>query len=295
MILVVGSTGTLGRKVTRSLLASGEDVRAMTRSLSKTDELKALGAKPVRADLRDPDALEFAVRGARVVIAAAHSLLGRGDESSEKIDDEGHRTLIDAAKAAGVEHFIYTSVVGASRNHQVDFWRSKARVEDYLRESGLTYTIVRATAFMETHAHMLLGRYVVENKRVILLGSGKNKRNFVAAEDVAKAIIGAMRVPTLRGETLDIGGPENLSSREVISVFERVSGNKAKVTAIPLYVVRAMSRAAAPIHPGVARVLRLAVMHETTDQTFDPSLSQSKLPLSLIRLEDWVRNRVASR
>lgn len=294
MILVVGSTGTLGRKVTRSLLASSETVRAMTRSLSKTDELKALGAKPVRADLRDPDALEFAVRGVQVVIAAAHSLLGRGDESSDKIDDDGHRTLIDAAKAAGVEHFIYTSVVGASREHPVDFWRSKARVEDYLRESGLTYTIVRPTSFMETHAHMLLGKYVLENKRVMLLGSGRNKRNFVAAEDVAKAIVGALRVPSLRGETLEIGGPENLSAREVISVFERVSGNKAKVSAIPLYVVRAMSRAAAPIHPGVSRILRLAVMNETTDQTFDPSLSRSKLPLELIRLEDWVRNRISS-
>src|SRR4029079_4885064 len=140
----------------------------------------ALGAKPVRADLRDPDALEFAVRGARVVIAAAHSLLGRGEESSEKIDDEGHRSLIDAAKSAGGEHCIYTSVIGASRDHPVDFWRSKARIEDYLRDSGLTYTIIRPTSFMETHAHMLLGKYVLENKRVLLLGSGKNKRNFVA-------------------------------------------------------------------------------------------------------------------
>jgi Predicted nucleoside-diphosphate-sugar epimerases len=228
MILVVGSTGTLGRKVTRSLLASSETVRAMTRSLSKTDELKALGAKPVRADLRDPDALEFAVRGVQVVIAAAHSLLGRGDESSDKIDDDGHRTLIDAAKAAGVEHFIYTSVVGASREHPVDFWRSKARVEDYLRESGLTYTIVRPTSFMETHAHMLLGKYVLENKRVLLLGSGRNKRNFVAAEDVAKAIVGALRVPSLRGETLEIGGPENLSLAKSFRYSSGFRGTKRK-------------------------------------------------------------------
>src|SRR5215212_9391801 len=131
MILVVGSTGALGRKVTRSLVASGEHVRAMSRVIARTDELKALGAKPVRGDLRDPDSLEFALRGVKTVVAAAHAILGRGDESSEKIDDEGHRTLIEQAKAAGVEHFIYTSVIGASRDHELDFMRTKAKIEDY--------------------------------------------------------------------------------------------------------------------------------------------------------------------
>lgn len=62
MILVVGATGTLGRKVSRILLAGGQQVRAMTRVVSKVDELKAIGAKPVRGDLRDPDSLEFALR-----------------------------------------------------------------------------------------------------------------------------------------------------------------------------------------------------------------------------------------
>ena len=125
-----------------------------------------------------------------------------------------------------------------------------------------------------------------------MLGAGKNKRNYVAAEDVAKAIVGAMRLPSLRGETVDIGGPENLSPREVVSVFEKVSGKKAKVTAIPLYVVRAMSRATGPIHEGVSRILRHAVLNETTDQTFDPASMREKLPLTLTRLEDWIRNRM---
>jgi NADH dehydrogenase len=292
MILVVGSTGTLGRKVTRTLLSSGEEVRAMTRSLAKSDELKALGAKPVRADLRDPDSLEFALRGVRTVVAAAHSLLGRGDESSAKIDDEGHRILIDQAKAAGVEHFIYTSAQGASPDHPIDFWRTKSKIESYLKDSGLTYTIVRPTAFIDTHAYMLLGKYVLDGKRVLLLGRGRNKRNFVAAEDVAKAIVGAARVASLKGETIDIGGPENLSAREVVDMFSRVSGRKAKVSAVPLYVVRGMAISSGPIHEGISRILKLAVHNETTDQTFDPAGTREKLPLTLTRLEDWIRNRI---
>lgn len=294
MILIVGGTGTLGRKVARILLASGSDVRVMTRSLAKADELKALGARPVRADLRDRESLEFALRGTRAVVAAAHAMLGRGEESSENVDDVGHRALIEAAKTAGVEHFIYTSVLGASANHVVDFWRTKARVENYLRESGLTYTIIRPAPFIEVHAYQLIGRNVIDGKRVILFGRGANPRNFVAAEDVAKAVVGALRVPSLRGETLEIGGPENLTAREVVSTFERVARRKAKVTHVPLPVVRLMARTLRPVHPGISRILHAGVVSETTDQTFDPSVFRSKVPITLTSLEDWARNRMTA-
>ena len=292
MILVVGATGTLGRKVVRTLLASGEEVRAMTRVLAKVDELKALGARPVRANLADPESLEFAVRGARAVVAAAHSILGRGHESSEAVDDEGHRSLIDAAKSAGVEHFIYTSVFQASSDHPLDFWRTKARMERHLRDSGMTYTIVRPTSFMDMHAYQLIGKSVIEGKRAMLTGKGINPRNFVASEDVAKVVVGALRIPSLRGQIIDVGGPQNLSGHDVVQVFERVSGRKAKVGHVPIRALRIMSRAIAPVHPGVSRIMRMAVISETTDQTFDPSVLRTKIPITLTSLENWARSRI---
>lgn len=294
MILVVGATGTLGRKVVRTLLASGEDVRAMSRVLAKIDELKALGARPVRGNLGDPESLEFAVRGARVVVAAAHSILGRRHESSEAVDDEGHRSLIDEAKAAGVEHFIYTSVFQASPDHPIDFWRTKSRIERHLEDSGMTFTIVRPTAFMDMHAYQLIGKSVIEGKRVMLTGRGTNPRNFVASEDVAKVVVGALRIPSLRGETIDVGGPENLSGHDVVKIFERVSGRKAKVRHLPVVVVKAMARAARPLHPGISRILRSSVISETTDQTFDPSALRMKIPITLTTLENWAKSRIRS-
>ncbi|MEO8194215.1 MAG: SDR family oxidoreductase [Gemmatimonadales bacterium] len=293
MILVVGSTGTLGRKVARSLLAAGRDVRVMTRQLARVDELKKLGAKPVRADLNDPHSLEFALRGVRAVVTAAHSMLGRRDEASDLVDDAGHRSLIDAAREAGVEHFVYTSVVGASPDHPIDFWRSKARVERYLEESGLAYTIIRPTAFMEMHAYQLIGKAVLEGKRVILFGRGQNPRNYVAAEDVAKTIHGVLQLPALRGEILEIGGPENLTAHQVVETFERVSGRRAKVMHVPLAAVRVMSRVLRPLHPGVSRVMRAAIVAETTDQTFDPARFRSRVPITLTALDRWVHSRMA--
>ena len=282
----------LGRNVSRILLAGGHQVRTMTREVSRADELKKLGGRPVRGDLRDPESLEFALRGVQTVVAAAHAMLGRRDESSQTIDDVGHRTLIDAAKEAGVEHFIYTSVIGASANHPIDFWRHKARVERYLQESGLTYTIVRPTSFIDMHAYQLVGKAVVEGKRVVLFGKGMNPRNYVAAEDVAKAIVGALSIPSLRGEVIEIGGPDNLTAHQVVETFERVSGMKAKVTHVPLAAVRTMARAIRPLHPGISRVMRVGVLNETTDQTFDPAVLRSRIPITLTRVEDWARSRI---
>lgn len=264
----------------------------MTRVVADADELKAAGARPVRGDLRDPDSIEFAVRGMRAVVAAAHSILGRRDSSSEVVDDEGHRTLIDLAKKAGVEHFVYTSVVGASPDHPIDFWRTKARVERYLEDSGMAFTIIRPTAFIDMHAYQLIGKSVIEGKRVMLFGKGRNPRNFVAAEDVAKAINGALQLPGLRGQAIDMGGPENLTAHQVVETFEKVSRRKVKVTHLPLAVVRAMARAIKPVHPGISRVMKIGIVAETTDQTFDPSQFSSQMPIRLTTLEEWIRNRL---
>jgi uncharacterized protein YbjT (DUF2867 family) len=287
VILVVGATGTLGNLVTGALIAKGHSVRALTRNPSKATELAALGAEVVRGDLRDVESLASATRDVRTVVSAAHSMLGRGADSSEAVDDAGQRALIDAAKNAGVEHFIFTSVRGASLDHPVDFWRTKHRVERYLMNSGLAWTIVRPTAFIEMHAYELIGKAVLTGRRVVLFGPGTNARNFVAAKDVAALIVFAIEDETMRGQVIEIGGPENLSGKQVVETFEKIGGRKAKVTHLPLGIVRLLSRAFRPLHPGVSRVMTAGVVSETTDQTFDPTKFPARYPITPTALEEW--------
>jgi uncharacterized protein YbjT (DUF2867 family) len=291
---VVGATGTLGTLVTQRLLETDHRVRVMTRTRTKADDFKRRGAMIVKGDLRDPESLEFALRGVSTVISASHSILGRGENASELVDDEGQRSLIDNAKAAGVAHFIFISVFGAALDHPIDFWQTKARTERYLRESGLAFTIIRPTAFMEMHAHELIGKAVLAGKRVVLLGAGRNPRNFVAARDVAQLVVTAVDDSAFLGEVISIGGPENLSGRQVVATFERVSGKKAKVTSVPLPVVRSASAAIQKIHPGVSRIMRSAAVFETTDQMYDPAELLLRIPLKLTRLEDFARDMLPS-
>ena len=243
----------------------------------------------MKGDLRDVESLEFALRGVSTVISATHSMLGKGDASVEIVDDEGQRSLIDVSKQAGAEHFIFVSVAGAALDHPIDFWQAKARVERYLRDSGMTYTIIRPTAFMEMHAYELIGKFVESGKMVVMFGRGTNPRNFVAAGDVAKMIVAATDDPRMLGETIEIGGPENLTANQVAETFARISGKKARLTHLPVAIARAVSGAMQRVHPGIGRVIKAAVLSETTDQRFDATSLASKYPIKLVRLEDWAR------
>jgi uncharacterized protein YbjT (DUF2867 family) len=225
------------------------------------------------------------------VISATHSMLGKGESSSELIDDEGVRALVDNARLAGVANFIFISVFGASLDHPIDFWRTKARMERYVRESGMAYTIIRPTAFMEMHAQELIGKFVFKGQRVLLFGSGRNPRNFVAAGDVAELVMRAVDDFSMRGEVIEIGGPENLTDRQAIAAFERASGKKAKVSSIPLPFLRMVSLGLGKIHPGISRIIRSAIVFETTDQLFDPGNLLARTSLKLTRLDDFAREK----
>jgi uncharacterized protein YbjT (DUF2867 family) len=157
-------------------------------------------------------------------------MLGSGRNRSEAVDDAGHRALVDAARAAGVAHFVYTSVLGASPGHPLDFFRTKYAVEQYVKGSGPSYTILRPSAFMETHAHTFNGKGIVERGKTTLLGRSTRPRNFVAVRDVAAMAVRALNDRTMWGQTIEIGGPENFTDNQVAALYGRVLGVAPKVT-----------------------------------------------------------------
>jgi uncharacterized protein YbjT (DUF2867 family) len=179
MNLIIGATGNLGGSVSRLLLNAGKSVRAMTRTPEKAEALKKLGAEIVIGDVRDRQSLDQACQGIEKIFAASHSFEGKGKSSPQIVDGQGNRHLIDAAKAAGVKHFVFTSALGARPDHPVDFYRIKYQTEQYLQARGLNYTILRPAAFMDSWAEMI-GRPIVDQKKVTIFGSGRNPVNYVA-------------------------------------------------------------------------------------------------------------------
>ncbi len=294
-VLVVGATGVLGQRVVRGLLEIGVSVRAMTRAPERASALRQHGAEVVPGDLIDRASLARACAGVDRVFAAAHGLLGRGRHRSEFVDDRGHRDLIDAARAAAVQRFVYTSAQGASANHPVDFFRAKFAVEQYLAASGMPYVILRPTAFMEWHVHNLNGKGVLDKGVAQLIGAGTKKRNFVAADDVAALAVRALLAGEIGERWIAIGGPGNYSNNDVAALYARLAGKPPRVRHLPAALAGWLSRLAAPLHPGVARILAIAAMpDEAFTETFDCSDFQRDHPdLPLTALETFVRARVA--
>ena len=134
--------------------------------------------------------------------------------------------LIDAAARAGAA-FVLVSVVGASPGHPIGLFRAKHAAEDTLRASGIGWTIVRATAFMETWA-TIMSQSLQTSGKVLVFGRGDNPVNFVSATDVAAVTALAVTDPGLRGQVLELGGPDNLTfNQEADESFKKSQGAAA--------------------------------------------------------------------
>ncbi len=285
MILIVGASGRLGSAVVQHLLAQGESIRAMSRNPTGLAHLKHQGVEIVSGDLRDPDSLARACQGVEQVLTAAHALDGKGDNNPRTVDEMGNRSLIDAAKAAGVEHFIFVSVQGASPDSPLEFFRIKSRTEEYLRASGLSFTILRPGAYMELWAQ-LIGQPIREQGKTTIFGRGNNPINFVSVEDVARFVSVALEDPRTHNAVIEVGGPENLTINQVAEIFERASGCQAKRGHIPLFMMRIMSILMQPFKPAMSRLIRNGIYMDTANLRYDTTDTARAFGIHLTSLEE---------
>ena len=233
MILVVGATGYLGGLISRRLLGNGKPVRIVARPASDYSELASLGAMPIKADLKDAASLKLACKGAKVVISTANSARRAGADNIESVDLRGNRNLIEAAVEAGVEHFIFITAYGASLSHPAPFLQAKARTEEVLRASGLSYTILSPHIFMDAWIPRVVGSALRENRPVLLVGKGERRHSFIAAADVADFAIAAVEHETAKNRSIPLGGPAAVSWRDIIRLVESRVGQTIQVHSVP--------------------------------------------------------------
>jgi uncharacterized protein YbjT (DUF2867 family) len=289
MILIVGASGRLGSVVVRHLLAQGKSIRVMTRNPLSLAHLKQQEVEIVSGDLRDRASLASACQGVEQVLAAAHALDGKGDNNPRTVDDMGNRHLIDAAKAEGVKHFIFVSVQGASPDSPLEFFRIKYRTEEYLRASGLSFTILRPGAYMELWAQ-LIGQPVREQGKTIIFGRGNNPINFVSVQDVARFVRIALDDPRTRNAVIEVGGPENLTMNQVTEIFERSSRRQAKKRHIPLPMMRVMSILMRPLNPAMSRLIGNGIYMDTANLRYDTADTARAFGVQLTSLKEIARH-----
>lgn len=294
MILVAGGTGRLGTRVVQLLHARGLGIRVLTRDPARARHLAEPRVEIVEGDVRDARAVSEAVAGASGVISAIQGFLGPGGVSPASVDRDGNRNLIRAARDAGVEQFVLTSVKDASPDHPMELMRMKHAAEEDLRSSGVAWTIIRPTAFMETWCEVL-GRPLLEKGKTMVFGEGRNPINWVSVEDIARLVELATVEPAMRGQAIDFGGPENLTMTEFVEVFREQAGAGGRVTHAQRPVMRLMGAALGPFNPGLARQIRAGVVMDTAPMAFDASPQRRSYPaIPASRLADVVRRNYAA-
>ncbi|MFF8779990.1 SDR family oxidoreductase [Streptomyces sp. NPDC015140] len=209
-ILVTGGTGTLGRLVTERLRTDGHEVRVLSRH-----------SPPYAVDLRENGGgLDAALGGVETVVHCATSPRG-GDERAAS-------NLVAAARRAGVAHLVYISIVGVDRV-PYGYYRSKLAVERMVEESGLGWTVLRATQFHDLVAQVL---QALAKAPVLPLPAGIRDQPVEVAEVAGRLAALAAGAPA--GRVDDMGGPEVRTFESLARAYLRATGRRRAVVKVPL-------------------------------------------------------------
>jgi len=237
LIVVTGATGQQGGATARHLLAQGWRVRALVRDPNKpaAQELVAKGAELAQGDLDDRASLDRALTGAYGAFSVQTFM---GPEGPVGETRQGNR-LADAAKAAGIQHFVYTSVGGADRKSGLPHFESKWQIEEHIRSLGLPATILRPVFFMEN----LRSPWIGPRDGVLAVGlRPTTSLQMIAADDIgAFAALAFARPQEFIGKALEIAG-DSLTGPQVADAFTRVSGQPVRFVELPLEQVRSFNQ-----------------------------------------------------
>lgn len=234
-ILVIGGTGTLGRQIVRKAIDEGYDVRCIVRPRPiPADFLRDWGATTVQADLSDPTSIPATLVGVHTIIDCATA---RPEESVGTIDWEGKKALIQCAQAMGISRYVFFSIHNCEKHLEVPLMNIKAATEEFLKASGLDYTILRLCGFHQA----IIGNYAVPilEEKPVWGTSDETKTAYLDTTDLARMTMAALRAEGAHRASLTLAGPKAWTTREVIELCEKLADCNAKVNNVPVGVLKA--------------------------------------------------------
>jgi NAD(P)H dehydrogenase (quinone) len=288
-ILVYGATGVQGRPVARRLLQAGHNVRILVRNPAKADALRQAGAEIAIGDLSDPASLQAANQGIDAVFL--HLPL----EFDKAVGVRYGRNAIDAAKAAGVSHLVFsTSGQMPDSLTEIAAFEFKRDIQTYLQQSGVPSIILRPTLYMENFAGPWTAPGIVQQGIVAYPLPSRFKQAWISVDDVAALAVAALQRPELAGSSFDVGGPEVLDGDAIAERFATVFKRPVHYYPIPLDAFEQQLNAAlgAPAGTEVTQTYRWVEANlETHSPIADMQSVLQQLPVELTSLEAWIRQQ----
>lgn len=238
-LLIVGGTGTLGRQIVLQALTKGYKVRCLVRNFRRAIFLKEWGVELVYGDLTRPETIPPCLKGITAIIDVSTSRPNEFD-SLKKVDWEGKLCLIEAAKAANIQRFIFFSAQNVEQFENIPLMKLKYGIERKLEESQIPYTIFRLTGFYQG----LVEQYaipVLENLPIWVTNENTSI-SYMDTQDIAKFCLRALQIPETANQTFFLSGLKSWVSSEVINLCEQLAGQTAKVQRVPLFLLKFISK-----------------------------------------------------
>jgi uncharacterized protein YbjT (DUF2867 family) len=232
MFLVTGATGGLGRRIVRLLREREQPTRAFVKLTSRYGELEHRNAEIFIGDLLEERDIQKACQDVQYVISA-HGSNASSQGGAQAIDYRANVDLIDAAKAAGVQHFVFISVLGADRGFEdAPVFKAKWAVERYLQQSGLNYTILRPSGFSSNL--LPLAEQFRQTGIYLLVGDPQTRTSIVSTDDLARMAVESVTATGALNQALAVGGPEILTRSDIPQIFGRIFNREPIVINPPL-------------------------------------------------------------
>jgi uncharacterized protein YbjT (DUF2867 family) len=265
MILVTGGTGYVGSRLVRKLVEQGREVRVLARDVAAARREFPRDVAVAPGDVTAPETLPAALAGVDAVVHLVAIIRERGDRTFETINYQGTVHVVDAAKGAGVRRYLQMSALGALSDPNFPYHDAKYRAEQYVRASGLDWTIFRPSLIFGPGDQFFstLAGLAKLPAPFVLPDGGVARFQPIWLGDVVDAFIAALDDAATVGKTYELGGPEIMSYKEMVGVVMDVTGTHRPTLPLPAALLKPAAFAfdkllpKPPVTPEQLKMLRL--------------------------------------
>ncbi len=293
-VLVTGGTGFVGPHVVRAIRDEGHDVRALVRDPDgKSARMLAdWGCELVRGDVTDEASLASAVAGCDAVVHLVAIVKG-SDQAFERIMKQGTRSLVAAAKSAGVRRFVHMSALGTGESSKdlTPYFSAKWDQEQAVKESGLEYVILRPSFVFgpEGGTLKIFMRLVRLAPVVPILGTRKSQP--VWADDVGAYFAKAVTEPAAANRTFDLVGADVVTQDELFAAIKRALGKRRATFHVPIGMARAAAVVAERVPVGPPLTRDTLTMLEFEDNVGDAGPAIETFGIAPLGLDEMLARR----
>ena len=275
-VLLAGGTGFVGEAVREAIRAAGHELRLLVRSSQDANKFQDQGFDTAFGDILDPQSLYIALDGVDTVVNLVAIIKEQGDLTFERINFHGSANLVNAARQASIDRFIQMSALGAGNLPRYPYHYSKWRAETYVKDRIPDWTIFRPSIIFgpstENHVQFVsqLADLVRSAPVTPVAGDGSARFQPIHVDDVAAAFVAALDRSETIGKSYDLGGPEELTYRQMLDEIAQTVGVDRPAANVPIPLIRLGIKLLKPLPflepPVTGEQLDMLGLDNTTEQ-----------------------------